>query len=270
MDPLTLLSAKKIVSAVKGETPLSIASYGSPVTFRVKVSLFQDAFKFLSDPLLRGSTHPPGALRVDYHGNAAQGIAFKFNINDGYKITQQSSTTSVFTLSARQLEAAENRVSGEMIQVVAVEYDDGSRYFITEPFPDRFLSTIKRVKRNNLEHSNWQPPAFREAFERAGVVLWKPKEPLIEEQQQQPLPPPMESFVEDVAPAPQMMPAVITGKSDMPLGLSVVDTKDLKDAIQMLNDEIDRVVKAGMQVRPRIDSGGHIRINVQVIYQEEL
>lgn len=273
MNASDLIGAKRLTTSYLGSVAVSVTASGSPAYYRLRLALNTTDFHFL---FANSSPVNPQAI---IHGDAAHGISVNTATNGGSRVTMQSKKTVTMTSSAKNTGCTENRVGVVAIPAVFAEYEDGTRYMLTGPLPDPFLSTTARTRRQN---SAWRPTTSAKlAFEHAGAPLKNPNEPATKEVVAAPIVPtetvplapvPITSPTQIPAtdqtlqPEPTASPAVLSGKAETPiLGNR---TMDLKTLIEMANEAASKLREEGMQVDLRVEDGA-IRGKVEVRHVEE-
>lgn len=252
MDLAALLPAKKLVSAQLTKITTSINTSGGPGYFRFKASITSADFKFLFEKTQK-ATNP----RCDFSGDAASGLIIVVSEHGKQTVVQQSAATVVCGVNVRDIHATENKVATHPTRAILAEYEDGSRYMLLEPLPDDFLSTKTREK---LEGHREPLHAVFDAFEKVGIKL-----PPINKT------PPLLSLGKPL-PIKQPPSVIATGKAEtvpLPLATGSVKTDDVREALEMLNEQVKMLREHGANVELRIVDG-RVRARVEVIIQQEL
>lgn len=247
MDVAALLHAKKIVSSRTCIIGVSVVAQGSPARFYVRTFLGTNEYSFLSESFAKKAP----TLRAEVNGNVALGLLINFTENAGRTIVAQSKSTSALSVVSRDLDATENRVPNAPIPAVLVEYEDGSRYLITAPLPDAYLSTKKR------EHRRDHPSVMRSAqlaFEAAGAPL--------------PLPGPVPDPAAEPAP-PRETPALVGHAEASAVRVAPIQTNDLREILEMLNSQIGVLRERGAEVVLRLEEN-RVRAHVSVVFSEDI
>lgn len=282
-----LLGTKKITRVLPAKLGLSISPVSSGGSWRFRVAILTDAFSFLAEPL-----NTAVAPRAVIEGDASNGLIISLTRHTGNSVSAQKSTVA-FTQSCRSINAVESKVSQDNVDGLLIEVDGGDRYLITGPLPDKYLSTATREKRaksgkisypvylnardvfDALHPPKITPVTVETVKRETPAMTCRPSTPEV-------TPTPVETIkrpeLAEATPPPtiEAPPPTIEAPPPEPVVSQTVMThaprpvKDLKDALDLFNDQVQQFRGDGAQVELYIDNDGMVRARLRMVIENTL
>lgn len=245
MQMIPLLGAKTIQSVKPTTVACSVVNSGG--SWRLRVAVNKDDFNKLAPTKIVG----PKAQIV---GSVITGLCLTISPSTGVAVHDASKNVVAAAISARSVEATENKVHTSPTPAVLVTYSDASSCLLIAPLSLSFISTKMREA---FASQGWPqiPTPFQDAFKKARCE--QHLTPRVVKTEPKTAPESAPVVKADPAPAPAVEQQTHRATS----------TDELKELLTLVNVAVSELSDSGAMVKLRIEDG---LLKGTIIREEEL